>query len=409
MQRKKQNNKNVPNKGLQPSLRFKEFMGQWNRRRLEEVAEVSSGGTPSRNKDSYWNGDIPWVSTTLIDFNLITDTEEKITEEGLRNSSAKLFPKDSLLMAMYGQGKTRGKVAMLGIDSTTNQACASIMTNREVLDSSFLFQNLSKRYHEIRDLSNRGGQENLSGTIIKSIEISFPSLTEQKRIADFFSLINERILAQSKIIAQLQTLMTGLREQLFKQKIRFKDNNGNDYPDWEEKKLGEVCEIIMGQSPNSSFYNSEKIGLPLIQGNADIENRKTNPRNYTSEITKECKRGDLILTVRAPVGTIAKSVHNACIGRGVCAIRKTKEINIEFIYQFLLDFEPNWIVLEQGSTFTAVSGNEIKNITFFVPHLAEQALIANFLSSIDGKMETEKGILQQYENQKKYLLQNMFI
>jgi len=155
MQTKKQKDRSVPNLRLQPNLRFKEFMDEWDRRRLEEVAEVSSGGTPSRNNDSYWNGDIPWVSTTLIDFNLITDTEERITEEGLRNSSAKLFPKGSLLMAMYGQGKTRGKVAMLGIDSTTNQACASIMANMEILNSSFLFQNLSKRYHEIRDLSNR--------------------------------------------------------------------------------------------------------------------------------------------------------------------------------------------------------------------------------------------------------------
>lgn len=89
-----------------PKLRFPEFKGDWEKKKLGEVAEISSGGTPSRTNLIYWNGNIPWVSTTLIDFNTICNTEEYITEEGLKNSSAKIFPKGTLLMAMYGQGKT---------------------------------------------------------------------------------------------------------------------------------------------------------------------------------------------------------------------------------------------------------------------------------------------------------------
>ncbi|MFD1818823.1 restriction endonuclease subunit S, partial [Pseudarcicella hirudinis] len=167
---------------------------------MGEVATVSSGGTPNRAIASYWNGSIPWVSTGLINFNFINKVDEYITEEGLDNSSAKLFSQGTLLIAMYGQGKTRGKVAMLNIEATTNQACGAITTNKNILNPLFAFQNLTKRYDEIRDLSNQGGQENLSAGIIKGIEINFPKIPEQQKIASFLSLIDERITTQNKII-----------------------------------------------------------------------------------------------------------------------------------------------------------------------------------------------------------------
>ena len=103
---------------------------------------------------------------------------------------------------------------------------------------------------------------------------------------------------------------------------------------WSLVELNEICNINMGQSPKSESYNENNIGLPLIQGNADIKNRKTLPRTYTSDITKKCKIGDIIMTVRAPVGAIAKSYHNACIGRGVCSI--TPKENNDFLYHFLV-------------------------------------------------------------------------
>ena len=117
--------------------------------------------------------------------------------------------------------------------------------------------------------------------------------------------------------------------------------------------MGEVAEIIMGQSPDSSSYNDLAEGKPLIQGNADISNRRTSPRTWTTVSTKVCKLNDIILTVRAPVGAVAMSYHDACIGRGVCAIRTNKKSISNYIYQLLLWFEPTrWVSLEQGSTFT---------------------------------------------------------
>lgn len=144
---------------IAPKLRFSEFKDEWRSEKISEIANVSSGSTPNRNNPSYWNGDIPWITTSLINFNTIEKAEEFITKEGLKNSSTKLYPKNTILMAMYGQGVTRGKVAILGIEATTNQACASISLKPN-FNVNFIFQNLSKRYEEIRDLSNDGGQKN---------------------------------------------------------------------------------------------------------------------------------------------------------------------------------------------------------------------------------------------------------
>ncbi|CAE6740297.1 hypothetical protein CFBP6600_14060 [Xanthomonas arboricola pv. corylina] len=130
----------------------------WLRRPLGDIAQITSGGTPDRSTPSYWGGTIPWLTTGEIQFNTITDSTEKITEFGLKNSSAKLFPAGTLLMAMYGQGKTRGQIAQLGIEAATNQACAAILFDASN-DPNFYFQYLASQYEELRELGNAGTQK----------------------------------------------------------------------------------------------------------------------------------------------------------------------------------------------------------------------------------------------------------
>lgn len=199
-----------------PKLRFPEFRddGEWEVKTLEDIAKISSGGTPNRAEPDYWGGSIPWITTSLIDFNRIDNAEEFITTEGLKNSSAKLFPAQTLLMAMYGQGKTRGKVALLGIEATANQACAAIMLDKEI-DTNFVFQNLASRYNEIRKLSNEGGQENLSAGLIKEIPLIHPCLAEQQKIANCLASLDDLITAQTQKLTALKTHKKGLMQQLF--------------------------------------------------------------------------------------------------------------------------------------------------------------------------------------------------
>ena len=201
-----------------PSYRFPEFEndGEWVSERLNEVAAISSGGTPSRVKKEYWNGNIPWVSTTLIDFNEIKKANEFITPLGLENSSTKIFPKGTILMAMYGQGKTRGKVAILDLDAAINQACAAIKL-KTGMNVNFVFQNLASRYDEIRSISNQGGQDNLSGELVKNIPICYPNIKsrEQQKIASCLSALDKLITTQAEKIVQLQLHKKGLMQGLF--------------------------------------------------------------------------------------------------------------------------------------------------------------------------------------------------
>jgi type I restriction enzyme S subunit len=166
----------------------------WHRSKLGEIARITSGGTPDRSEPSYWGGSVPWVTTGEIQFNTITDTAEKITEAGLKNSSAKLFPPGTLLMAMYGQGKTRGQVAKLGIEASTNQACAAILLHDEH-DPDFYFHYLSAQYEALRELGNAGTQQNLSGGILKEVNVLVPPLPEQRKVARILSTWADAVTA----------------------------------------------------------------------------------------------------------------------------------------------------------------------------------------------------------------------
>jgi type I restriction enzyme S subunit len=207
-----------PHEGeTQPRLRFPEFQNapEWSSDSLGSIFDTSSGGTPDRTKAEYWNGNIPWITTSLVGFNIITEADEFISGEGLRNSSAKVFPEKTILMAMYGQGKTRGQVAMLGIKAATNQACAAILPRSEI-DPHFVFLNLGSRYEELRGLSNSGGQENLSQGLIQGLQFSYPeSKAEQQRIADCFTSLDDLIAAQTQKLEALKTYKKGLMQQLF--------------------------------------------------------------------------------------------------------------------------------------------------------------------------------------------------
>jgi type I restriction enzyme S subunit len=173
--------------------------------------------------------------------------------------------------------------------------------------------------------------------------------------------------------------------------------------EWEEKELGDIAKITMGQSPTSTSYNNKGIGYPLIQGNNDILNRKSLKNVYTSAPTKICKAGDILLTVRAPVGEVAIAKFDSCIGRGVCAI-STKKSN-KFLLQQLINLEEKWEKLSQGSTFKAINGKDIRSLLVAYPPLPEQTAIANVLSTADKEIDLLNQKLETLKQQKKALMQ----
>lgn len=153
----------------------------WEEKKLGDICKIGSGGTPSRKHEEYYNGNIPWIKTGELAWNVITESEEYITEEAVANSSAKMHFAGSVLVAMYGQGLTRGKAAILGINATTNQAVCALQP-LELLTSEFLFYYFMKNYWQFREEAVGGNQPNYSAKMISNWVINLPSLPEQHEI-----------------------------------------------------------------------------------------------------------------------------------------------------------------------------------------------------------------------------------
>ena len=163
----------------------------------------------------------------------------------------------------------------------------------------------------------------------------------------------------------------------------------------------------MGQSPSSKNYTENPEDMVLIQGNADLSNGKIKPRLFTTEITKKSIKNDIIMTVRAPVGDLAINEHDACIGRGVCAIRSG---NNKFVYYLLENIKQKhiWERLSQGSTFESINSDDIKNLKINIPSLLEQDKIANFLTKIDEKIDLLEKKLVLYQKFNESMKEELF-
>jgi type I restriction enzyme S subunit len=174
--------------------------------------------------------------------------------------------------------------------------------------------------------------------------------------------------------------------------------------DWDVKKLGDVSDIIMGQSPLSEFYNIKGDGLPLIQGNADIKNRKTIIRTYTSSIIKRGRSGDIIMSVRAPVGEVSSAIFECCLGRGVCAIRFPNK----YLYHYLIFFEKAWARFSTGSTFDSVNSAQVKEVLIPIPTFkSEQTAIATVLSDADALIEKLEKLIAKKKAVKQSAMQQL--
>jgi type I restriction enzyme S subunit len=202
--------------------------------------------------------------------------------------------------------------------------------------------------------------------------------------------------ALDRLIAKKSDLKQAAMQKLLTCQTRLPGFHG----EWEVKRLGDVAEIVMGQSPSSANYNPSGVGLPLIQGNADIENRKTIKRIFTTQITKRGKSGDILMSVRAPVGEVSRAAFDVCLGRGVCAIRYEND----FMYHYLIYLEPTWAKHSKGSTFDSVNSADVKALEVHLPtNLSEQTAIAEML----GNMDAELAGLEQRREKTRALKQAM--
>ena len=182
---------------------------------IDSFTSVMSGGTPDRGIPEYWtSGTIRWVKTTELQNCVIHDTEEHITQEGLDNSSAKLIPAGSILIAMYGQGKTRGMTGFLAVESTTNQACACILPSSAV-NQTYLWQYMILSYDKLRDMAKGGNQPNLNAGIIKAFPVLMPPMELQNQFAALVAQTDQQKLTIQQSLDKLELLKKALMQKYF--------------------------------------------------------------------------------------------------------------------------------------------------------------------------------------------------
>jgi type I restriction enzyme S subunit len=319
----------------------------WEVKRIGDIASVGSGGTPRREVPAYWGGSIPWVTTSQVDFGAISEAGQYITDEGLQNSPAKLLPPGTLLMALYGQGKTRGKVGVLAMEAATNQACASISLYQGV-SREFVLHFLTSRYEQIRKSSNSGSQENLNGNIVKGLLIATPSPTEQRAIAAALSDVDALLAGLGRLIAKKRDLKQAAMQQLLTGQTRLPGFQG----EWDWKRMGDVCRITTGKKDvnqgnpagqypfftcardntfsDSFSFDSEAI---LIAGNGEVGNLsyfkgkfEAYQRTY---VLQDFSVGVTFLWHQL-TAYLAASLGIGTIGSSIPYIKKGNLVNFEF-------------------------------------------------------------------------------
>lgn len=294
---------------------------------------------------------------------------------------------------------------------STLYICFAIKSN--AIDSNYLecFFDSLVWYKDMANVCTEGARNhgllNVDIEEFFNIKVVYPAdIEEQKKTAKILNNLDEKIKAEKTNVEKLKALKSSMLTKMFPKEgesvpeLRFK---GFTDP-WEQRKLGDVVQITMGQSPDGSTYSDEPSDYILVQGNADLQNGWVCPRVWTTQITKKADAGDLIMSVRAPAGAMGKTAYNAVIGRGVAAIKGN-----EFIYQLLIkmDKEGYWKKDSTGSTFESLNSSSIKNAEIKLPTLEEQNKIGEYFLNLDNLITLHQRKYEKLLDVKKAFLEKM--
>ena len=395
-----------------PKIRFVNFNDKWNYKTLDEISNAIEYGINAPAKD--FDGIHKYLRITDIDDTSrlfltakLSSPDVDFTEENYENYK---LQKNDLLFARTGAsvGKT-----YLYRESDGEVYYAGFLIRARLHDSydeNFVFQQtLTDKYKQFIDItSQRSGQPGVNGKEYGDWKIGITSYSEQSVIGSIFRTLDALLASYKDNLANYQSLKATMLSKMFPKagqtvpEIRLDGFEG----EWETKILSEVTNITMGQSPKSENYTDNPNDYILVQGNADIKDKQVVPRLWTTEVTKMAEIGDIILTVRAPVGDIGKTDYNVVIGRGVAAIKGT-----DFIFYALEKMKNTgfWNRFSTGSTFESISSNDIKEAIIQIPTLKEQQAIGTYFSNLDDLINSQQEKISQLETLKKKLLQDMFI
>jgi len=402
-----------------PRIRFKSFKnGEWLIKKLSEITNIQDGDRgmnyPSSN-DFIENGHTLFLSANNVTKKGFSfEKNQYITnEKSNKMGNGKIELNDLILT-------TRGSIGHIALYSQEikerypfariNSGMLIIRPNN-VISSPFIMSYLSSPLgkKQIKRISFGSAQPQLTKKDISNYEIALPiELEEQQKIGGFFKQLDDRIALQQRHVEQLKQSKQGFLQKMFPKdgelvpEVRFE----GFHVEWKRKRLDIVSNITMGHSPKGENYTSNSNDYILVQGNADIKNGRVEPRVWTTQVTKKAFPGDIIISVRAPVGEVGKTDFEIVIGRGVASIRGN-----EFIHQSLkkLKTDNYWRKYCSGSTFESINSNDLKSAVISTPSEEEQQKIGEFFKQLDDLIAKNERELELLQETKKGFLQKMFV
>lgn len=405
----------VPNKGCEPRIRFPEFKDGWEAKKLGNLLEFKNGINASKEK--YGRG-IKFINVLdILNNDFITYSKivgsvdiDRIT---LEKYSVKY---GDILFQRSSETREEVGTANVYLDKENTATFGGfVIRGRKIGDYDPIFFNKLLKTNSAREsiTSKSGGSTryNVGQDILSSIILNFPILLEQKKIGSFLSLIDERIRIQIKIIEGLAVLKAALSKKIFSQQLRFPQFNEK----WKEMRLGDVCEVIGGGTPdtNKSEYwkgNIQWFTPTEIKSNFVSKSERTiTELGLKNSSSKMLPKGTILLTTRATIGEAAIAMEECTTNQGFQSLVVKENFNNIFVFNWIKENKYQLQKRANGSTFPEISKSEIEKIEMQIPILHEQVKVAQLLSTIDQKIEIETAILNLLTKQKQYLLHQMFI
>jgi type I restriction enzyme, S subunit len=397
-----------------PKLRFSGFFGEWEKKRLGELGEIVGGGTPDTSKLENWNEGINWFTPSEIKKKYAVGSLRKISKLGLRNSSARLLPVGTLLLTSRA---TIGELSIAKMECSTNQGFQSVIVNDQNINE-FLYYWILQNKKEFLRKANGSTFLEISNKEVRKLNIFSTSLPEQQKIASFLSSVDDWIenLRQQK--SSLEAYKKGIMQNIFSQEIRFKDENGQDFPEWEEKMLGDILAIVIdnrGKTPPI-----EKTGIPLLEVNSLGEksidyssiNKYVSEETYKNWFRKHLQPNDILFSTVGATALCSLYIgeEKATVAQNIVGLRFKNE-NPNFMFYLLTEKRNNhkFKRIEMGAVQPSVKVSQMVKIKFLLPSLPEQQKIADFLSSIDNFIKAKEQQISKAEQWKKGLMQQLFV
>lgn len=387
-------------------------MKSYKKVKLQDISKkIGSGMTPLRTNTEYWNSkDIPWVKTELLGQYIISETSEYISQQAFDENSLTLFPANTLSIAMYGEGKTRGNVSIFGMPMTSNQACCNLIIDEQKADYKYVYYALKSNYDNLRNLAS-GVRNNLNADLIKNYEIPLPDLPTQKKIADVLSCIDDKIALNNKTNTELENMAKTIYDYWFTQ-FDFPDKNGHPYKTsggqmvyneilkrdiparWEGFKL-EKClsRIATGLNPRDNFVlgngNIKYLTVKNLNTDGTIDFSNCDLINEDAlklvHARSDIKKGDILFASIAPLGRcylIQDTPNGWDINESVFSIRPNTDL-ISSIYLYMFFMDESFVKLAQsnstGSVFKGIRINDLYSIPILVP---EKQIMEKFSETI---------------------------